>query len=72
MALYGGIDQKGNFQPLDSVDAEYLTSCFSRNLLDALLHAGEIEQETVDLIRSWEHSLRRGSVQAGSLRRLIF
>jgi len=42
LALYGGIDQKGNFQPLDSVSTEYLTNCFSRNLLDALLHAGEV------------------------------
>jgi hypothetical protein len=56
IALYGGVDQKGDVQPLESVDAEYLTSCFSRNLLDALLVAGEIEQDTVELIRSWQHS----------------
>lgn len=65
LALYGGIDSNGSFQPLQSVDTDYLTNCFARNLFDALLDAGEIEQETVDLIRSWEHSLRRGSGQAG-------
>jgi len=56
IALYGGVDQKGNVQLLESVNTEYLTNCFSRNLLDSLLEAGEIEQETIDLIHSWEHS----------------
>jgi hypothetical protein len=56
MALYGGIDSKENYQPLELVNTEYLTNCFSRNLLEALLQAGEIEHATIDLIRSWEHS----------------
>ena len=56
IALYGGVDRKGNVQLLASVNTEYLTNCFSRNLLDALLKAGEIDQELIDLIRSWEHS----------------
>ena len=44
------------FRPLESVNTEYLTNCFSRNLLNALLQSGEIKQETIDLIRSWEYS----------------
>jgi len=56
LTLYGGIDSQGNFHALDSVDTDYLTNCFTRNMLDALLAAGEIEQETAALIRSWEHS----------------
>jgi len=56
LTLYGGIDEKGDFHPLEEVDDDYLTNCFARNLLDALLEAGEIEQDTVDLIRGWEHS----------------
>lgn len=56
VTLYGGINDSGNFRPLDSVDTDYLTSCFSRNMLDALLQAEQIDQATVALIRSWEHS----------------
>jgi hypothetical protein len=57
LTLLGGIDGADNFHPLgDSVDDQYLTNCFCRNLLDALLSAGEIEQEKIDLICGWEHS----------------
>ena len=56
LALYGGIDQQGNFHPLENVNPQYLTNCFCRNMLDALLEAGEVESETANLIRSWEHS----------------
>lgn len=56
ITLNGGIDPHGVFQPLRSVDADLLTQHFARNMLDALLAAGEIESETATLIQSWEHS----------------
>lgn len=56
LALYGGIDSSDNFQELPTVDTDYLTTCFARNFMQALLDAGEIEQETIDLINSWEYS----------------
>lgn len=56
LTLYGGIDKNDKFYPIESVDDEYLTNCFSRNLLNALLKADEVDQNTIDLIRGWEHS----------------
>lgn len=56
LTLYGGVDKQDVFHPLHSVDTEYLTERFARNLLEALETAGEIEPETVALIQSWEHS----------------
>ena len=56
LTLYGGIDPQGGFWPLDSVDTDYLTQCFSNNLFDALLRADQIDQSLIDLVQGWQHS----------------
>lgn len=56
LTLRGGVDPNGTFHPLDSVNTDYLTACFARNLCDSLLAAEEIDQSTVALIQGWQHS----------------
>jgi len=65
LSLHGAIDKDGNFYQLDSVDTDYLTHCFADYVFDALLHEELVDQDTVDSMKSWENSLRRGSGQAG-------
>jgi len=56
LGLHGAVGPDGNFHLLDSVDTEYLTRQFSHYVFEALLEEERIDQQTVDNMRSWEHS----------------
>ncbi len=60
LCLDGVIDSSGEFQQLAPADlaavTQALTMRFADNVFDALLRAELISQDTIDNMRSWEHS----------------
>jgi len=56
LGLHGALDPEGNFHLLDSVDTEYLTRQLANHVFNALLEAALLDQDTVNAMKSWEHS----------------
>lgn len=56
LTLHGAFDGSGAFHELTAVESDYLTRSFQTRILDALMHEGLIDQDTVENMRSWEHS----------------
>ena len=56
MVLDGAMSESGEFLPLKSLDTELLTERFSEKVFATLLNRQLIDQETVQSMKSWEHS----------------
>lgn len=56
LAIYGAVDRSGNFYKLDSVNTDWLSTVFARNLFDALVKEELLDQDTVNSMLSWQHS----------------
>lgn len=56
LCLYGALDEQGVFYQLESVDLEFLARCFRDHVLDALLEAQLLDEETVRGMQTWQHS----------------
>jgi hypothetical protein len=56
LALDGGRDKIGTFHPLQELDTAELESLFAENVFQALREENLITDETIENMRSWEHS----------------
>ena len=56
LCLYGALDKEGVFHRLYSLDLNYLTRAFADNVFKLLLERGLIDSDTVENMRTWEHS----------------
>lgn len=56
IALSGSIDHQGNFIPLELSNTKELETLFADFLFQALLGEELLTQETIDSMKTWEHS----------------
>lgn len=56
IALSGSIDHEDTFYPLERPDQKELEAAFADNVFRTLLREELIDEETVDSMKSWEHS----------------
>lgn len=56
IALDGGVLDDGSFAQLPTVDTELLQEFFAEKVFAFLLEAELLDQDTVDSMKSWEHS----------------
>jgi len=56
IVLSGGIDHQETFHPFERKDAAELERVFANRIFAALLGEGLIDEETVESMKSWEHS----------------
>jgi hypothetical protein len=56
MNLYGAVDGGSDFHKLESLDTDFLTRTFSELVFDALLERQLIDEQTVQSMKTWQHS----------------